>query len=101
MIWSNFGLDITYFNNKYATMTDLLPLVKAAVGMQLTNYDRIICDLSQRVPVRTSYGVYMDAKKSIGKITSDCPYYEVIQNYYYAEYELLEKGLNASFLNIN
>ena len=57
--------------------------------MPLTGYYQEIIELSEKIPVRTSTGHYMDNRGMIGEVIPESEYYDLIQNYYYLEYNNL------------
>lgn len=87
-VWSNMEMETEVFS-EYESMVDLVPLMLKSTGMSLTGYYKTIIDLNEKVPVRTVYGSYIDDDGNIGTITSDYEHYNLIQNYYYLEYNNL------------
>lgn len=87
-VWSNHRINTAVFP-EYASMVDLLPLLLKAADMPLTGYYKTIIDLNREVPLRTSTGLYMDAAGTILCNMPDAPCYDLIQNYYYLEYNNL------------
>ena len=90
-VWSNTKIDCSAFSEKMS-MIDLIPALLKSVKIPLSVYYHTILDLHAEVPVRTSYGAYLDQKGNIGKIEEGSPYYEKIQNYYYMEYNNVLRG---------
>lgn len=87
-VWSNCEFDAGVLP-KYTSMVDLVPAMLKAAGMPLSGYYKTIVSLNEQVPIRTSTGLYMDADGDIGSVLPDMPYYDLIQNYYYLEYNNL------------
>ena len=100
-VWSNYQIDTGVFP-EYASMVDLLPLLLKATDMPLTGYYKTIINLNREVPIRTSTGLYMDASGNIFRNMPDAPYYSLIQNYYYLEYNNLahEKDYNSEWFTL-
>lgn len=101
-VWSNIELKTEVFS-KYAPITDIVPLLLKAANMPLTGYYKSIIDLHEKVPIRTSTGYYMDINGCIGKITQDYEYYNIIQNYYFLEYNNLtgSRDYNEGWYKLN
>lgn len=90
-VWSNQEIDVGVIP-KFASMVDLVPILLRSVNMPLTGYYKTIIELNERVPIRTSTNLYMDAEGKIGRYIPNEPYYDIIQNYYFLEYNNLVKG---------
>ncbi len=90
-IWSNRQIDDAVLPT-YASMVDLVPLMLKSAGMPLTGYYKTIVELNQKVPIRTSTGLYMGADGEIASNVPGTPYYDIIQNYYYLEYNNLTRS---------
>lgn len=91
MLWSNCG---TLFaqDTEYVSMTDLVPLLLSSAGMPLTPYYQEILNLRELLPVRTANGFYMDLRGNTGAYDKDSPYYDVLSQYYYMEYNGISCG---------
>ena len=101
-VWSNIEIQTEIFP-EYASMVDLVPLMLKSADMPLTGYYKTIIELNEKVPVRTVYGSYMDNNGNIGQITPDYEHYNLIQNYYYLEYNNLlhSDDYNDTWFNLN
>ncbi|MBQ8305569.1 MAG: LTA synthase family protein [Blautia sp.] len=91
VIWSNRKLSYPE-NTGYASMTDLLPLIAESAGLPESAYYRMILTLRDTLPVRTSYGRYRTTEGEIGIFKKSSPYYDLLQKYYYLEYNGLRAG---------
>lgn len=91
VMWANY--DIAYDKkSEYASMVDLVPMVIEAAGLPLSDYYNYILNMHDVLPVRTSDNWYMDKDGNIAKYGKDSPYYDLITQYYYMEYNALKVG---------
>ena len=100
VIWSNRPQHYPE-NHAYASMTDLLPMIMRSTGLPESAYYRMILSLRDTLPVRTSYGRYRTMDGEIGIFKKSSPYYDLLQKYYYLEYNGLCAGddyLREAFL---
>lgn len=88
VIWSNFDADFEMYT-EYASMVDLVPMVLKASGMPLSPFYQNILVLHEVLPVRTSEGLYMDKSMQLGRYNSESEYYDLLNQYYYMEYNSL------------
>lgn len=88
VIWSNFDADFEMYT-EYASMVDLVPMVLKASGMPLSSFYQNILNLHEILPVRTSEGLYMDQSMQLGQYNSESEYYDLLNQYYYMEYNSL------------
>lgn len=91
IIWANFEIDLEV-ENEVISMVDIIPLTLKAVGLPMTSYYQYIYDMQNVIPVRTSYGTYIDAENNIGVYGQDSDYYEILSSYYYMEYNNIKRG---------
>lgn len=89
-VWSNVSLNKSVLN-EYATMTDLVPMLLKSAGMPLSSYYETILKMNQEIPVRTPSGVYMDNVHRIGQKGTNEKYTQLLNNYYYMEYNNIKK----------
>lgn len=89
-VWSNVPLNKSALN-EYATMTDLVPMLLKSAGMPLSSYYETILKMNQEIPVRTPSGVYMDNVHRIGQKGTNEKYTQLLNNYYYMEYNNIKK----------
>lgn len=101
-IWTNTNIESETFP-VYASMVDLVPLMIKSIGMPLTGYYQEIINLNKMVPIRTSTGHYMDKNNQSGEIKPGSEYYDLIQNYYYLEYNNLKcsEDYNSAWFELN
>ena len=101
-IWTNTNIESETFP-VYASMVDLVPLMIKSIGMPLTGYYQEIINLNKMVPIRTSTGHYMDKNNQSGEIKPGSEYYDLIQNYYYLEYNNLKcsEEYNSAWFELN
>lgn len=92
VIWSNFDADLSSMYTDYASMVDLVPMVLHASGIPLSAYYQYILDLHEILPIRTSYGAYVDRDMNTGIYDPSDPYYDKMKLYYYLEYNSLTEG---------
>ena len=92
VIWSNFDADFSFYTD-YASMTDLVPMTLCAAGLPLSPFYREVLDLHEKYPVRTREGDGVDTDLTIKRYEEDETYKELLDHYYYMEYNsLLENG---------
>lgn len=91
VIWANYEVEFpnTY---KFASITDLVPLVLEVAGMPLTPYYRTILDVHEIIPLRFSNGLYVDSNGNVGAFSEDDKYFAQLRQYYYMEYNSLMAG---------
>lgn len=92
VIWSNFDADLSSIYTEYASMVDLVPMVLQAGEIPLSAYYQYILDLHEVLPIRTSYGQYVDREMNIGYYDPSDKYYDKMKLYYYLEYNSLIEG---------
>ncbi len=90
VIWANFELDMPE-QSGYASTVDLMAMVYRAAGLPTSAYQNVILALHDRVPVRTTNGLYLDAAGEMGKLAGS-PYEAEILRYYELEYNTLHRG---------
>lgn len=91
IIWANYELDIQE-EIKHISLTDMVPIMLQTAGFPMSAYYQYICDLNAVIPIRTSYGSYIDAENTIGIYNKDSIYYDMLSMYYYMEYNNLHNG---------
>lgn len=91
VLWANYDAAFPA-GTDYVSVVDLPAMLAEMAGLPLSPYYRTILDLHEDVPVRTSYGAYVDAAGNIGQYQADSPYYEALTQYYYMEYHALKAG---------
>ena len=91
VIWANYP--VSFPEEPIETsMTDLLPLLLSYAGMPETPFYQGVLEVHDRFPVRTSNGTVLDAAGTISQYDENDPRYELLQNYYNMEYNLLTDG---------
>lgn len=90
-VWSNYDLEFPE-GMENVSMVDVVPMLLKAAKLPLTPYYQYILDMHETLPIRTSSGRYVDANGEIGTYEQGNPYYEMLSQYYYQEYNLLKKG---------
>ena len=91
VIWSNFDMDVPGPTD-WATAVDLMPMIYRAAGIPTSAYQDYILSVHAQVPARTTSGCYMDKDGVFGKIDGS-PYEEdLLQTYYYLEYNAMNHG---------
>lgn len=88
VIWSNFNID-TSFYTEYATMTDLVPMTLKAANIPLSEFYKTVLELHEAVPIRTKERTYIDREYNIGVYGEEDVYRELLDRYYYMEYNSL------------
>ena len=91
MIWANFVPETSCYTD-YVSMVDIGPMVLKMAGLPLSTYYQTILQLHEDVPVRTSYGTYMDKQGKIEGLSDSSSAYSAIMQYYYLEYNGLHGG---------
>lgn len=79
LIWANFDIEEQQMD---LSSNYLIPVMKQAVGMELTGYDRFLLDLHEDLPVVSLNG-YWDADGSYYEDVNDSssPWYDTLQEY--------------------
>ena len=85
VIWTNYGAEVECYT-EYASMVDLLPMVMQTAGVPLTTFYKYILNMHEILPVRTSNGIYMDREGQVGVYAKENPYYDLVSQYYFMEY---------------
>lgn len=91
VMWSNIGISFSE-NLDFASMVDLCPILLKSADMPLTSYYKTILSMHNQIPLRMYNGVYLDENGTIGTYSKDDPYYDILSNYYYLEYNGLKRG---------
>ena len=88
MIWTNY--DMPYENVGKLSSLFLSSYVLKAAGLKMTPYNKLLLDLSQKVPVIHPNGCYDNEGNFYthdeSVMSSICPYYKEILNYKYLSY---------------
>ena len=88
IMWANYDVEYPE-NTEYASLVDLVPMLLKTARIPLSTFYQNILDLHAALPARTSNGIYMDNTGSIGVYSADSQYYELLNAYYYLEYNSL------------
>lgn len=88
VIWSNFDID-TSFYTKYATMTDLAPMILKAAGIPLSSFYKTVLELHEQVPIRTKDGTFFDRNFKKGVYGEGEEYKTILDRYTFMEYNSL------------
>ena len=91
IIWANYDVELPAYT-EYVSMVDLVPMVLKTAGLPLTVYYQYILGMHEELPVRLYNGLYMDRAGNIGTYEESSPYYDMMTQYYYMEYNALEAG---------
>lgn len=89
IIWANFPIDER--KDVMISMNELGPLLLETSGVRMLPYYQYLSDLGKDVPVLTSYGEYIDRDGNICTYTDDGRYSKRIQEYFWLEYNNLQK----------
>lgn len=99
VIWSNRDLTPDSYTD-YAALTDLAPMVLKAAGLPLSSYYKEILDLHEILPIRTSDGKYVDRDLQTGQLGEDAAIDELMQRYYYMEYNMLQEDCREALFGL-
>lgn len=91
IIWANYDVELSAYT-EYASMVDLVPMIMETAGLPLTVYYQYILEMHEALPVRLYNGLYMDRAGNVGTYGEDSPYYDLMTQYYYMEYNALKAG---------
>lgn len=91
VMWSNCEMK-TPDNTEYLSMVDIVPMILKIAGLPESPFYQEIISLHDKLPIRTSEGMYMDLNECFGVYSADSAYYDIMSNYYYMEYN----GLSVS-----
>lgn len=89
VIWANYELDS--YDAGYIGMNSLMPLVLESAQINSSPYYNYINKLRKKVPVLTSYDVYIDAEGETYSYQELTEYTEEINGYHYLGYNNLSK----------
>ena len=90
VIWSNYK-EIPEEYGNLASIEDLIPMTLEVAGLPLSTYYSTILKVHDTIPLRTSKGMYIDADGNTGVYSSDSEYGDLLNEYYYLEYNSLGK----------
>ena len=99
VIWSNRDLTPDSYTD-YAALTDLAPMVLKAAGLPLSSYYKEILNLHEILPIRTSDGKYVDRDLQTGQLGEDAAIDELMQRYYYMEYNMLQEDCREALFGL-
>lgn len=96
LIWANFPLEQQDLGTM--SMNYVVPTLLDIAGIPLSPYYSYMLQLKEQVPILTAYGDYYDAQGNRYTYDSDegAPYQQAVDNYFYLEYENLQKNRNQS-----
>lgn len=99
VIWSNYKEVPDQYGN-LASMEDLVPMMLDVAGLPLSTYYSFILELRKSVPLRNGKGAYVDANGKEGRYSADSEYYDLMNKYFYMEYNSfdIEKMRKELFL---
>lgn len=91
VIWANYK--IKDINIDTISMNYVVPTLLELAEVKLSPYYQYMLDLREDIPILTSYGDYYDADGNLYKynIKYNSSYEEAINNYFYLEYNNLQK----------
>lgn len=99
LIWANYELE----NIELGTMSMnyVVPTLLEIANVQLTPYYSYMLQLKEQVPILTSYGDYYDADMTLYSYDADEGklYEQMVDNYFYLEYENLQTKRNQNLFN--
>ncbi len=90
LVWANYPINSEVFT-QYTSMTDLVPSVIYAAGIELDDYYKQIMDLHEEMPGKTTFGVFINNDGSISSTEEDQLANDAWNRYLYAEYRRLTK----------
>ncbi len=85
VIWCNFDFERPD-GPLYCSMTDLVPMILSCTDMPLTPYYRQILTVMETLPVRTRFGIVMDAEGHVYAYDDTLAPDEQLTMYFYMEY---------------
>jgi len=91
IIWANYDVDYTNVG-ECITMTDFVPMIMDVIDFPMSSYYQAIRELHQVLPIRTSFGAYVDNEGNEFGYNEDNPYYEDLLDYYWMEYNSIVGG---------
>ena len=99
VIWTNYK-EVPEQYGKIASMEDLIPMMLDVAGLPLSTYYNVILELRKQVPLRNGNGAYVDANGKEGQYSAESEYYDLMNKYFYLEYNSfdLEKTRKELFL---
>ena len=91
ILWSNYDADFPE-DIDTVTMCDIAPIIAETAGLPLSPYYSYIREIQKKVPIRTSYGLYITANGEKFQYGEGGAYDEMLQNYYFLEYNSIKSG---------
>ena len=90
LVWANYPINTKAFT-EYTSMTDLVPSVIYAAGIELDDYYKQILNLHEEMPGKTTFGVFIDNDGAISSTDENQMADDSWNRYLYAEYQRLSK----------
>lgn len=90
VIWTNYK-EIPERCGGIASMEDLMPMMLDVAGLPISPYYNAILELHESVPLRNGNGKYVDANGKEGQYSADSEYYDLMNRYFYLEYNSFDK----------
>jgi len=99
LVWANYPLEDIDLGTM--SMNYVVPTLLDIANVQLTPYYSYMLQLKQQVPILTSYGNYYDADMNLYNYNADegKPYQQMVDNYFYLEYENLQTNRKQDLFN--
>lgn len=92
VVWSNYkNIESVPY---YSSLVDVMPIVFKQAGLNLSDYYKKILEINSKIPIRTSDGLYVDVNNNLGEINNNEAISNLLNEYYYMEYNSLVEGEN-------
>lgn len=92
LIWANDAYGpLKARDDALITVPDLAPTLLEMAGLPLSAYYQTMRELTERVPIRLSNGIYRTASGEYGEFSRDDANYGLLAPYYFMEYNNLQR----------
>lgn len=85
VIWANYT-EVPKEYGQLASVEDLIPMALDVAGLPISSYYATLLKVHGTLPLRNLYGMYIDANGNEGQYSPDSEYYDLLNEYYYMEY---------------
>ncbi|MCR5721032.1 MAG: sulfatase-like hydrolase/transferase [Lachnospiraceae bacterium] len=90
VIWTNYK-EVPKEYGQLASVEDLIPMALDVAGLPISAYYDTLLKIHGTIPLRNLHGMYIDASGNEGQYSPDSEYYDLLNEYYYMEYNSFGK----------
>lgn len=100
IIWANYDIeDTSQINNKTISMNYLVPSLLDIAGVKLSPYYQYMLNLKSNIPILSPFQIYCDTDGNHYQYDSVSDYSELVNAYFYLEYNNLQKTRNQKLFD--